>query len=136
MDKYFAMFVGFVASIVSYAVDGLGLAVTVLIGMMAIDYVTGLLSAAINHSLNSRIGFFGVARKIYYLLLVGSVYLISLVIPGIEYAGDGVAVALAVLELISITENGVALGLPIPQYVQNLLLIVKNKSETPGGDGK
>ncbi|XHU91470.1 hypothetical protein GUY56_06385 [Lysinibacillus fusiformis] len=35
-------------------------------------------------------------RKIYYLMLVGSVYLLSVVIPGIEYAGDGAAIAFCV----------------------------------------
>ncbi|MGF0470291.1 phage holin family protein [Lysinibacillus sphaericus] len=51
----------------------------------------------VNQNLNSRIGFNGIIRKIYYLMLVGSVYLLSVVIPGIEYAGDGAAIAFCVL---------------------------------------
>lgn len=129
MDKYIATVTGVIGSIVSYAVDGLGMAVTVLIIMMGIDYVTGIMSAIVNRNLNSRIGFTGIVRKLYYLLLVAAVYAIALVVPGIEYAGDGVAIGLCLLELISVTENGTKLGLPIPKFVQDLLLIVKDKTE-------
>ncbi len=98
---------------VSYSVDGLGRAVTVLIGFMAIDYTTGIMSVVVNQNLNSRTGVNGIILKIYYLILVGSVFLLSEVIPGIEYAG-GEAIAFCVLEFISITENGTKMGLPMP----------------------
>ncbi|MFJ7887365.1 hypothetical protein ACIQYL_04705 [Lysinibacillus xylanilyticus] len=34
--------IGAMGTIVSYSVNGLGMAVTVLIGFMAIDYITGI----------------------------------------------------------------------------------------------
>ncbi len=100
------------------AVDGLGMAVTVLNGFMAIDYFTGIMGGIVNRNLNSRVGFDGIIRKIYYLMLVSSVYLLALVIPGIEYAGDGAATAFCVLEFISITENGTKMGLPTPSFIK------------------
>ncbi|WP_342472184.1 phage holin family protein [Metasolibacillus sp. FSL H7-0170] len=133
MEKYIAFISGAVGAIVSYLVGGLGMAVTVLIALMALDYVTGLMQATINQSLNSRVGFNGIIRKIYYLMLVASVYLIALVIPGIEYAGDGATVAFCVLEFISITENGTKMGLWMPKFVQNLLAIVKDKTGEDNG---
>lgn len=128
MEKWIAAVSGAIGTIISYSVDGLGIAVTVLIGFMAIDYATGIMSGVVNQNLNSRTGFNGIIRKIYYLMLVGSVYLLSVVIPGIEYAGDGAAVAFCVLEFISITENGTKMGLPMPDFVKNILAIVKDKS--------
>ncbi len=89
MEKWIAVVSGTIGTIISYSVDGLGMAVTVLIGIMAIDYLTGIMGGIVNQNLNSRTGFNGIIRKIYYLMLVGSVYLLSVVIPGIEYAGDG-----------------------------------------------
>lgn len=134
MEKWIATISGVIGALVSYSVDGLGMAVTVLIGFMAIDYITGIMSGIVNHNLNSRIGFNGIIRKIYYLMLVSSVYLLSLVIPGIEYAGDGAAIAFCVLEFISITENGTKMGLWMPNFIKNILSIVK---ETTGeGDAK
>lgn len=61
-------------------------------------------------------------------MLVGAVYLLSLVIPGIEYAGDGAAIAFCVLEFISITENGTKVGLPMPDFIKEILAIVKDKT--------
>lgn len=134
MEKYIAIVSGTVGTVVSYLVGGLGMAVTVLIALMALDYVTGLLQAMTNRSLNSRVGFNGIIRKIYYLMLVAAVYLIALVIPGIEYAGDGAAIAFCVLEFISITENGTKMGLWMPSFIKNLLAIVKDR--TGEGDAK
>ena len=135
MERYIATVSGVIGAAVSVMVDGLGMAVTVLIAMMAIDYITGIMSGIVNGNLNSRIGFNGIIRKMYYLLLVGAVYAIALVVPGVEFAGDGAAIALCVLELISITENGIKIGLPLPKFIQDLLLIVKDKTEI-GGDNK
>ncbi|KYG92339.1 hypothetical protein A0U40_05190 [[Bacillus] sp. KCTC 13219] len=132
MEKYIALISGVVGTVISYLVGGLGMAVTVLIALMALDYVTGLMQAAVNQSLNSRIGFNGFIRKIYYLLMVASVYLIALVIPGIGYAGDGAAISFCVLEFISITENGTKMGLWMPKFIQNLLAVVKDKTGEGG----
>lgn len=129
MDKWLAMISGTIGAVVSYVVDGLGMAVAVLIVMMAIDYSTGVMSGIVTKTLNSRVGFNGIIRKTYYFLLVGAIYAMSLVVPGIEYAGDGAAIALCVLELISIVENGVKMKAPIPNFIVDLLAIVKNKVE-------
>lgn len=129
MEKWIATISGFIGALISYVVDGLGEAVAILILMMAIDYTTGLMAGAVTKSLNSRIGFNGIIRKIYYLMLVGAVYALAIVIPGIEYAGDGAAIAFCVLEFISVTENGVKMGAPIPKFIADLLVIVKNKTE-------
>ncbi|MFF2797177.1 phage holin family protein [Lysinibacillus xylanilyticus] len=128
MERWIAAVSGAIGTIVSYSVNGLGMAVTVLIGFMDIDYITGIMSGIVNQNLNSRVGFNGIIRKIYYLMLVSSVYLLSLVIPGIEYAGDGAAIAFCVLEFISITENGTKMGLPMPDFIRNILAIVKDKT--------
>ncbi|MED3804956.1 phage holin family protein [Lysinibacillus xylanilyticus] len=128
MERWIAAVSGAIGTIVSYSVNGLGMAVTVLIGFMAIDYITGIMSGIVNQNLNSRVGFNGIIRKIYYLMLVSSVYLLSLVIPGIEYAGDGAAIAFCVLEFISITENGTKMGLPMPDFIRKILAIVKDKT--------
>lgn len=127
MEKWIATISGVIGSVISFSIDGVGMVVTVLIGFMAIDYITGILSGIVNKSLSSRIGFNGIIRKIYYLLLVVSVYLLALVIPVIEYAGDGTAIAFCVLEFISITENGTQMGLPTPKFIKNILANVKEQ---------
>lgn len=127
MEKNIALVVGSAGAVISYLVDGLGEAVTVLLFMMVADYISGLMSAAYQRKLNSRIGFNGLLRKSFYLLLLGSVYMVGTVIEGISAAGDGLAIALIIMEFVSITENGTKMNLPIPGPVKKVLLIMDSK---------
>lgn len=127
MEKQIALYVGVIGSFVSYLVDGIGLATTVLLGMMALDYLSGLMSGAYNKELNSRIGFRGLIRKSYYLLLLGSVYLVGHAVDEIKWAGDGLAIALIAMEFISITENGTKMNMPMPEPIKKILLIMNEK---------
>ena len=127
MEKQIALFMGVIGSFVSYLVDGIGLATTVLLGMMALDYLSGLMSGAYNKELNSRIGFRGLIRKSYYLLLLGSVYLVGYAVDEIKWAGDGLAIALIAMEFISITENGTKMNMPMPEPIKKILLIMNEK---------
>ena len=134
MERYLALITGTVGTGISFLVDGLGEAIVVLLVMMALDFLSGLMRAAYERKMNSRIGFNGLIRKSYYLLLLGSVYLIGTVVDGIGYAGDGLTIALIVMEFVSITENGTKLNLPIPEPVKRLLMIV-NKETTGEKEG-
>lgn len=128
MEKELLVITGAIGGAISYLVDGIGLAVTILLAMMALDYISGLMSAAYERKLNSRIGFNGLIRKSYYLLLLGAVYLIGTVVDGISYAADGLAIALIIAEFISITENGAKMNLPMPEPVRRVLLIISGKA--------
>lgn len=127
MERQIALYSGIIGSFVSYLVDGIGLATTVLLGMMALDYLSGLMAGAYNKELNSRIGFKGLIRKSYYLLLLGSVYLVGYAVDEIRWAGDGLAVALIAMEFISITENGTKMNMPMPEPIKKILLIMNEK---------
>lgn len=127
MDRQIAIFTGAVGAVISYLVDGIGLATTVLLGMMAIDFITGLLAAAYNKEINSRTGFKGLIRKIYYLFGLSSIYLMGYVVDEIRFAGDGAAIALCAMELVSITENGAKMNAPMPAVIKNVLAIIQDK---------
>lgn len=135
MENKIAIVTGFVGAFVSYMFNWVGVAVTALLFFMVADYVTGLIAASIKRELNSRIGLNGFARKMYILILIGSVYALEFV--ALHYTefdlfgghiGDGAAFAYIAIEFISITENGVKMGAPMPPYVKNLLKIVRDKS--------
>lgn len=119
-----------VGGLVSYMVGGLGLAFTILLGLMAIDYATGLMVAVYNKNLSSKIGSRGFIRKLYVILLIGAVYLVEQVtFEQVGYIADGVAVAYCVMELVSIVENGGKLNVPLPKILKDLILVLKPKSE-------
>ena len=130
MEKWVAGIIGSIGFMLSYAIDGIGLAVVVLIGVMAIDYATGLMAAWHNQELSSRIGTRGFVRKLYVLLLIGALSITETLVFGSEHVADGVAIAYIAVELISITENGVKMDAPMPGALKKLLDIMKSKTQS------
>lgn len=135
MENKLALITGFFGSLVAYMFDLVGAAVTILIFFMSLDYITGLIAAAVQRQLNSRIGLEGFARKLYILILISAVYALEYL--GAHYVdfeimgghiGDGVAFAYVAIEFISITENGVKMNAPIPGIIKQLLKIAKEKT--------
>ncbi|HGC8252999.1 TPA: holin family protein [Streptococcus agalactiae] len=100
-------------------VDGFFFALMIFI---AIDYITGLMAAAVEKRLASNIGFKGIFKKIAILFLVSVGHLIDT-----EIIKQGGAIRTMVIffylsnEGLSILENAVWIGLPIPEKLQALL---------------
>lgn len=118
-----------VGSIVSYLIGGIGLAPTILMGVMLADIITGLMSGYANKELRSRIGITGLFRKVYILILIAVIYMLQH-IPNLgfaEFAGDGMTIAFILMEVISIVENGGKLGVPMPTKLKDAIAVLKGK---------
>ncbi len=101
-----------------------------LIAMMSIDYISGVLTAVLNKRLSSAVGFRGLVKKIFMLLLVAVGHIIDAYVIGSGAVVMG-AVQLFFIanEGISILENSAALGLPVPQKLKSVLEQLKDDSE-------
>jgi toxin secretion/phage lysis holin len=97
-----------------------------LVAFVVIDYITGVMVAAIEKKLSSNIGFKGISRKVLIFMLAGIGHTIDFYI--IE---KGSAVRTAVIffylsnEGLSILENAALAGLPIPEKLKGVLLGLK-----------
>lgn len=113
--------------------------VTLLI-FMGIDYVTGVMIAALfkkskkskSGGLNSLVGWQGLARKCMTLLFVLIAHRLDLLV-GTTYIRDAVVIAFCANELISIVENAGIMGLPVPAAIVNVIDIL-NRKETETND--
>lgn len=94
-----------------------------LLAFVIADYVTGVLRAGVEKKLSSAIGFKGIAKKIMIFIVVGignlcDAYLIK---------GDGTMIRTAIIffyianEGLSILENSVSIGLPVPEKLKTML---------------
>ncbi len=107
--------------------DGLLIA---LIGFMIVDYITGVFCAVIEHKLSSEVGAKGILRKVLVIIMVGVANTLDLYIV----EGDQPLLRTAVIffylsnEGISILENSVRLGLPVPDKLKEILLQIKSKT--------
>ena len=95
---------------------------------MVIDYLTGVIIAIINKKLSSHVGFKGLAKKLFVvLMLVVAVMLDRLINGGQWIFRTLVAYFYIANEGISILENIARLGVPIPQKVLDVLAQIKDK---------
>ena len=114
----FSMIGGLIGSLFG-ELDGILYALLVFI---IIDYLTGIFAAVVEKQLSSSIGFRGIFKKIAILFLVSLGHLIDTAI--IKQGGTiRTMVILFYLsnEGLSILENTVRIGLPIPEKLQAIL---------------
>jgi len=99
-----------------------------LLAMIIIDYATGVMVAIVKKRLSSAVGFKGIAKKVYILILVAVGHIVgSYVFDTGEACRDMIIGFYIANEGISILENGVKLGLPLPEKFVAALEQLKGK---------
>lgn len=102
-----------------------------LIAFVAIDYITGVMCAVIDHRLSSEVGFKGIFKKVLIFLLVGVANILD-----VQVIGTGCVLRTAVIffyisnEGVSLLENAAYLGLPVPEKIKTVLEQLHNRSES------
>lgn len=104
-----------------------------LIAFMAIDYATGFLSALKKKELNSEVMFWGGIRKGAILVVIA----IAVMLDGLVGNETPLFRTAAIFyyigrELLSITENYGILGLPMPNFMKNVLTQVEQNQTAHG----
>lgn len=96
--------------------DGMLIALVVL---MALDYITGVMCAIADHKLSSAVGFKGICRKVFMLMLVGVANIVDVHVVG---SGNALRAAVICFYLsnvgVSILENAAHIGLPVPEKLK------------------
>ncbi|MBI1296656.1 hypothetical protein GC175_17005 [bacterium] len=105
--------------------------VQVLLIMQAVDIVSGVLVAGSNGELNSKVSFKGITKKaLVQLIVVMAAVLEQYLAPSIPIPlVEAVAGFYVAHESISILENAVRSGLPVPQVLQDTIKKISNKDQ-------
>ena len=130
MEKFLNLLryiVAFVGTGLTWLFGSWDMALTVLICFMVLDYLTGLIRAFINKEVSSNVGLIGIARKslILVVLIVG-VLLDRLLNSDTWVFRTLIAYFYIANEGISLLENCVGLGLPVPTQLQDALIQLKD----------
>ena len=115
----------------------------VLVGVMIVDYMSGMLKAWAQEQLNSRVGIKGLVKKLCYLLLICVAGVVDwLIFSGLRQVGISldfgfcfgliVTIWLIINELISILENLAALKVPMPKFLAKVIMHLKTEIEVHG----
>lgn len=97
-----------------------------LVTLLIIDYITGVIKAVYNKKLSSEIGFKGIIKKIFTIIVVGVANLIQGLVGDEVTIREIVIMFYIVNETISILEN-IAEVIPIPKKLSDILQELKKK---------
>ena len=105
-------------------------AMIVLIAFMVIDYTTGIIKGWYTKQLSSDVGLKGIARKFLIVLVL----CVAVLLDRLLNTGTWVFRTLACYfyianEGISILENVIVLGLPVPEQLKNALVQLQDKNK-------
>lgn len=117
--------------------------ITTLVIFMIVDYITGLIVAAVfkrsqktdTGALSSKVGFIGLCKKGVMMLIVLIAHRLDLLI-GTEYIRTAAVIGFCCSELVSIVENAGLMGIPLPEVITKAIDILKNKNNNNGSDKK
>lgn len=122
MSNYFNSAVAVIATFFTYLFGGWDVSLSILIVFMVLDYITGVIWAYIQKTVNSEVGFTGLLKKcmILVVLIVGAM-LDRLLNSGSWVFRTLVCYFYIANEGISLLENISLLGVPIPQKIKDAL---------------
>jgi toxin secretion/phage lysis holin len=96
--------------------------------LMALDMCMGIGVAVVKKTLNSTVSFRGMTKKVFMLILVAAGATLEPFAQGLPVARM-IAMAYIITETISLTENAAAIGVPIPQALQDILLKLREDQQ-------
>ncbi len=133
MKETICMIAGVVGGVITTLLGGWDSALATLVVFMGIDFVTGIVTAAMGkpkHSesgtLNSTAGWVGLAKKFCILLMVVVGVRIDILI-GTNYIRDTVCISFCLNELLSIVENTTLMGIPYPPVIKKAIDVLQTK---------
>lgn len=111
-------------------------AMTTLVILMFIDYVTGVIVAGVFHNspkcsggaLSSAVGFKGICRKFVILLIVVVACRVDLLLDT-NIIRDATCIGFCANELVSITENAGLMGIPLPRKLVEAIEVLRGDND-------
>ena len=111
-------------------------AMTTLVILMLIDYITGIIVAGVFHAspkssggaLSSAVGFKGICRKFVILLIVVVACRVDVLLDT-NIIRDATCIGFCANELVSITENAGLMGIPLPRKLVEAIEVLRGDND-------
>lgn len=129
-------FIGMAGGFIANLLGGWTSDMVTLAIFMGIDFVTGLLLAAVfknstkseSGALNSKAGWKGLCKKCITFFFVIIAHRLDIAL-GIDYIRTAAIIGFIANEAISIVENAGLMGVPLPKIITKAIEVLKKKSE-------
>ena len=112
-----------------FLVGDIDIALVSLLIVMTLDYITGVMSAFYNKELSSKVGFKGILKKVFYLIIIALSVRIDKLMGSSELIRTFVIYYFVANDGLSILENAGELGIKLPKKLFDALEQLKDKGD-------
>ena len=130
MDNIFKNILAGVCTILSFLFGDIEGMMVALIALIVLDYISGVIAAAVEKRLSSEVGAKGIAKKIFMLLIVALANIVDINVIGDGHVLKTVTVVFYICnECISLIENAGRIGVPVPKKLLDVLEQLRDKDD-------
>ena len=130
MDNIFKQIMAAICTLLSFLFGDMEGLMVALIALIILDYISGVIAAAVEKRLSSEVGAKGIAKKIFMLLIVALANIVDINVIGEGHILKTVTVVFYICnECISLIENAGRIGVPVPKKLLDVLEQLRNKDE-------
>lgn len=130
MDNIFKNILAGVCTVLSFLFGDMEGLMVALIALIILDYISGVIAAAVEKRLSSEVGAKGIAKKIFMLLIVALANIVDINVIGDGHVLKTVTVVFYICnECISLIENAGRIGVPVPKKLLDVLEQLRDKDK-------
>ena len=130
MDNIFKQIMAAICTLISFLFGDMEGMMVALIALIVLDYVSGVIAAAVEKRLSSEVGAKGIAKKIFMLLIVALANIVDTSVIGDGHVLKTVTVVFYICnECISLIENAGRIGVPVPKKLLDVLEQLRDKDK-------
>ena len=130
MDNVFKSIMAGVCTVLSFLFGDMEGLMVALIALIVLDYISGVIAAAVEKRLSSEVGAKGIAKKIFMLLIVALANIVDINVIGDGHVLKTVTVVFYICnECISLIENAGRIGVPVPKKLLDVLEQLRDKDD-------
>ena len=130
MDNIFKNIMAAVCTLISFLFGDMEGMLIALIALIILDYISGVIAAAVEKRLSSAVGAKGIAKKIFMLLIVALANIVDINVIGDGHVLKTVTIVFYICnECISLIENAGRIGVPVPKKLLDVLEQLRDKDD-------
>ena len=130
MDNIFKNILAGVCTVISFLFGDMEGLMIALIALIILDYISGVIAAAVEKRLSSAVGAKGIAKKIFMLLIVALANIVDINVIGDGHVLKTVTVVFYICnECISLIENAGRIGVPVPKKLLDVLEQLRDRDD-------
>ena len=130
MDNIFKNILAGLCTVLSFLFGDMEGLMVALVALIILDYISGVIAAAVEKRLSSEVGAKGIAKKIFMLLIVALANIVDINVIGDGQVLKTVTVVFYICnECISLIENAGRIGVPVPKKLLDVLEQLRDKEK-------